>query len=138
MLHIGSPSVTGLSVVKSLNSSMFTLNCTSTDSPATTVIWTKNGIVLSDAISYQILRDGLTATYDTLLGIQADEPDGLMGTYACSVVNSAGQSNVETLNIHGKLLPLHEGASLGALCSAALPPLWVHRSSSIVLPILGW
>lgn len=97
------PSVTSLNVVESVNTSTstFTLNCTSIGSPATTVIWTKNGIILSDTTTYQILRDGSTATYDTLLNIEADDPDDLVGTYACNALNSAGQSNVETLSIQG-------------------------------------
>ena len=58
--------------------------------------------MLSDTDTYQILRDGSTATYDNFLIIDAT-PDELVGTYACSVLNSAGQSNVESVNIQGKL-----------------------------------
>ena len=94
--------MTSLRAIDSNTTSEFTLNCTSTDSPATTVIWTKDNEMLSDSDAYQILRDGSTATYDNFLTIDAT-PDELVGTYACSVLNSAGQSNVESVNIQGKL-----------------------------------
>ncbi len=95
--------MTSLRAMDSSNSSLFTVNCTSTGSPATTVTWIKDGEALSDHVEYQILRDGSTATYDTLLNIDATL-DELIGTYTCSVINSAGQSNVESLNIQGMLL----------------------------------
>ena len=79
---------------------MFTLNCTSVDSPATAVRWTKDGEVLSGYVTYQILRDGRTATYDTFLNIDA-APDELIGTYTCRVLNSVGQSNMEQITIQG-------------------------------------
>ncbi len=88
-------------MVESMNTTAFTLNCTSTGSPATTVIWTKDGEALSDYETSQILRDGMTATYDTFLSIQ-NTPDFLIGTYTCRVLNSAGQSNMEQVNIQGK------------------------------------
>ena len=49
-----------------------------------------------------MLRDGTAATYDTFLNIHANADD-LIGTYTCSVLNTAGQSNIEQLNIHGML-----------------------------------
>ena len=101
-IYVGPPSVTSLSVVESSNNSVFTLNCVSNDSPATIVTWTKDGEeVTADSATYQTMRDGLTATYDSILEIQADADD-LVGTYSCSVLNSAGQSNEESLDIKGK------------------------------------
>ena len=98
---IGTPTVTSLSFFSSNSTSMFTLNCTSSDSPPTTVIWNKNGGALSDSsASYQTLRDGSSSTYDTLLPIDGSV-DELVGTYTCSVLNSAGQSNVQSLNVQG-------------------------------------
>lgn len=72
------------------------------NSPATSVVWMKDGEVLSGYDGYQILRDGTTATYDTFLTI-ASSPGELAGTYSCSVFNSAGQSNMESVSIQGKL-----------------------------------
>ena len=88
------------SAVANINSSLFTLNCTSTDSPATTVVLTEDSELLSDYALYQILRDGVTAIYDNLVEINADV-DGLVGTYSCSILNSAGLSNVVSLNVRG-------------------------------------
>ena len=107
--YTGAPSVTSLTVIQSSNTSVFTLNCTSTDSPATTVIWTKDGSVLSADSGYQVLRDGSTSTYDTLLTMDSS-PDELVGTYTCSVLNSAGQSNAESVTVQGRcssLMTLH-------------------------------
>lgn len=90
------PTISSLSIAY-LNSSVFTLNCTSMDSPATTVIWTKDSELLSDYPLYQILRDGVTATYDSFVEITAD----LDGTYSCSVLNSAGLSSAASLSVQG-------------------------------------
>ena len=99
----GTPSVTSLGLIDSGNTSVFTLNCTSTDSPATTVIWTKGGEVLSEDAVYQILRDRETSTYDNFLVINNSTPDELVDIYTCSVLNSVGISNMESVNIQGML-----------------------------------
>ena len=83
------------------NSSRFSINCTSSDSPATTVIWAKDGVRLSSYPMYQILRDGVTATYDNIVEIDADV-DELAGTYSCTILNSVGLSNAATLSVQGK------------------------------------
>ena len=88
-------------MVANTNNSMFTLNCTSTDSPATTVIWTKDGEQLPDYLMYQLVRDGVTATYDNLVDIDADV-DELVGTYSCGILNSAGLSNTATVTVQGE------------------------------------
>lgn len=97
----GTPSVTSLGLTNSDNTSTFVLNCTSVGSPATTVIWTKDSEILSDFSVHQILRDGSTSTYDTFLTADSS-PDELVGTYTCSVLNSAGQSNGQSTTIQGK------------------------------------
>ena len=102
------PTVSSLTVADS-NSSVFTLNCTSTDSPATTVIWTKGSELLSDYPLYQMLRDGVAATYDNLIEINAGL-DELVGAYSCSVLNSAGLSNVASLIIQGEVCTLKSHA----------------------------
>ena len=78
-----------------IDESAFTLNCTSTSSPATTVIWSKNSRLLTTNETYQmtqILQDGSSSTYDNLLTILSS-PTDLLGTYRCTVVNSLGSSN---------------------------------------------
>lgn len=82
----------------------FTLNCTSTGSPATTVVWTKDSHVLSqveDSVATQILRDGVNATYDNLLTVHSG-PANLTGVYGCTVINSVGSSTTRTTSILGK------------------------------------
>ena len=49
---------------------------------------------------YQILRDGAMATYDSYFSIDADLEE-LLGTYSCSVLNSAGASSSDDLTIQG-------------------------------------
>ena len=44
----------------------------------------------------------MTATYDNLVEINAGVGE-LIGTYSCSVLTSAGLSNVASLNIQGKV-----------------------------------
>lgn len=92
-----------MATVLSNDSSVFTLNCSSTYSPATSVIWTKDEEVLPESVTYQEMRDGRTATYDTFMDIQAGIDD-LLGTYTCMIINPAGQSNEEALTIEGKCM----------------------------------
>lgn len=85
------------------NTSTFTLKCTSTNSPATTVILTKDGSITEDYSLYQILKDRSLATYDSYFSINA-AIDELAGTYSCSVINSAGSSNVGVVTVQGMAL----------------------------------
>jgi len=64
------------------------------------VVWTKDNEVVQNFTEEQILKDGAAAIYDNLLSIDST-PDDLIGTYTCSVLNSAGLSNVETISIQG-------------------------------------
>ena len=65
----------------------FTLTCTSTGGPATTVTWTVNNrIVTEDSahhITSQILTDPETATYNHTLAVTGR----LLGEYECTVSN---------------------------------------------------
>ena len=83
--------------------SALTLNCSSSGSPAATVVWTKNSVVLSDG-NYsltQILRDGTTAAYDNLIAANAT-PTELVGLYSCVVHDTLGHnSEVVTLEVKG-------------------------------------
>ena len=72
-----------------------TLNCTSTRSPAMTVVWRKDGASLANSSSYmttQILRDGVSATYDNILDINA-APSDVIGVYSCTVQDSLGRNS---------------------------------------------
>ena len=66
---------------------VFTLTCTSTGGPATTVSWRRDGTMLSDDSTYSItsrvLTDAETATYTHTLTVTGR----LVGEYQCSVSN---------------------------------------------------
>lgn len=81
------------SLEESSNSaSVFTLKCTSTGSPATTVIWRKDGTVLTESSIYhmtQTLHNGFAATYMNYLEVNAG-PYAVVGNYSCTVSNILG------------------------------------------------
>lgn len=99
----GAPTVSSLSLVPSNVSSPFTLRCTSTVSPATTAILTKDGGIMTELqySMHQILKDGTSATYDTYFNIIDANPEELVGTYSCSILNFAGASSSDSLTIQG-------------------------------------
>ena len=82
------------------------MNCTSSSSPALNVIWRKDGASLANS-SYtvsQVLRDGVSATYDNFLNINA-APSDLVGSYSCTVQDSLGRnSQTTTIQVNGKFL----------------------------------
>ena len=82
----------------------FTITCTSTGSPATSVTWTRDGTPLTtDGVAYQTLRDGTTATYDNYLVVD-EGPAALAGSsFACSTTNEINTAT-DTLTINGQTL----------------------------------
>ena len=80
----------------------FTLTCTSTGGPATTVFWTvNNSTVTEDSahhITSQILTDAETATYNHTLAVTGR----LLGEYKCTVSNNKPSSSSRTLTVVGK------------------------------------
>ena len=65
---------------------VFTLTCTSTGGPATTVSWRRDGTMLSDDNTYSItsqVTDTVTATYTHTLTVTGR----LLGLYQCNVSN---------------------------------------------------
>ena len=83
--------------------SVFTLTCTSTGGPATTVSWRRDGTVLSDSSTYsitsQVLTDAVTATYTHTLTVTGR----LVGEYQCSVSNIRTPSgSSRSLTVVGK------------------------------------
>lgn len=87
------------------NVSGLTLNCRTTGSPPLNTIWRKDDKSLVNISSYksvQILRDGLTATYDNFLEVDAP-PYQLSGNYSCIVHDSLGRnSDASTIEIRGR------------------------------------
>ena len=91
--HAGAPNVSELTFDRESR----TLNCTSTDGPATTVTWTKDGAVITPSTTYQqtqMIVDSVEGIYQNTLTIaQSVTGDNLYGLYSCMVENSRGSSN---------------------------------------------
>ena len=65
---------------------VFTLTCTSTGGPVSTVSWRRDGTILSDGSTYNItsqVTDTVTATYTHTLTVTGR----LLGLYQCNVSN---------------------------------------------------
>ena len=76
---------------------VFTLTCTSTGGPVSTVSWRRDGTMLSDDSTFSItsqVTDGTTATYNHTLTVTGR----LVGDYQCNV------SNIRTPPGRGKSL----------------------------------
>ena len=81
----------------------FSLNCTSMGSPATTVTWRRDEMVLSRGGQYemtQILLNGATATYVNIL-VVSGTPSSLRGVYSCDIWNGIGTATMN-ITINGK------------------------------------
>ena len=95
------PSTSSLEIVRSANISVLTLNCTSLGSPASSVIWAKENEILNGYVTYRLLTDGQTATYNNFLEVNDVNPNQLIGTYSCRGLNSVGLSNAQFVTIQG-------------------------------------
>ena len=104
-LLLALPQTTSLQLVA--NSAAMTLNCTSTGSPAQSVVWRKDGSTVtlnSSFVVSQILRNGVSATYDNILAANAT-PSDLVGVYSCIIHDSLGRnSQPATMPINGRMV----------------------------------
>ncbi len=84
--------------------SPFTFTCTSTGSPPTTVIWTKdNKEIVVDGTVFSLSRtvvNRTTATFKNVLTVD-DEFADMIGNYSCSVANVFGRSEIKTIHLKG-------------------------------------
>ena len=100
-IHAGSPNVTDLT----FDEQSKTLTCTSTDGPATTVTWRRDGVVITLNATYQqtkIVVDPGNGTYQTVLTINPSVGwSNIVGTYNCTVENARGESS-ETVVVPGE------------------------------------
>ena len=100
---IGSPHVTNIGY----NSLSNSLTCTSTGGPATTVIWRKDGAVITLNSTHQQTKrvvDPVASTYQTVLAIDPSVDQGsIVGSYCCTVENVRGRSSLVV--IVGELKP---------------------------------
>jgi len=118
----GAPSVTSFQRANSTTN--FTLNCTSTKSPATNVTWLRNGNTLqANTVKnrfYQTVTSRRSSTYQNIL-IVDDDIENVIGNYTCNVTNKFGNSN-STLTIRGKIiLCLYTTCIKAGVCSK-----WIH------------
>ena len=82
------------------NTPMFTLTCTSTGGPATTVSWRRGSIMLSSTsqiVTSQIVTNTETGTYMNTLRVAMRE----VGVYTCTVSNNRS-SDTRSLTVVGK------------------------------------
>ena len=80
----------------------FTLTCTSTGGPASTVFWTNNNSAVTEDsthnITSQVLTDPITATYTHTLTVTGR----LVGEYECNVSNNKPSSASGVVAVVGK------------------------------------
>ena len=98
----GSPTVISLT----FDDQSWTLTCTSTGGPATTVTWRKDGAVITLDATYQQTKrivDPVNGTYQTVLTIDPSVRwSGIVGTYNCTVENDRGESS-DTVVVPGEI-----------------------------------
>ena len=86
--------------------SVLEVNCTSTGSVASNVIWMKDGEIMdidgARILSVQKVTDRIASTYNNILTFY-DEPVVTAGNYCCNVSNSLGSSS-QCVNVTGKTL----------------------------------
>ena len=114
---------------------VFTLSCTSTGGPATTVSWRRDGTMLSDNsnnyITSQVVNS-VTATYTNTLTVTGR----LAGHYQCSVSNVRTPSgSTQSLVVVGKEVAIcvHRSSMIGHYDSYSLshPQLLAHPPTSM-------
>ena len=90
---LGSPVVTSLRY----DSWSRTFTCTSTGGPATSIIWRKNGAVITLNATHQQTKrvvDPVIGTYQTVLTIDPSvSQSDTVGAYNCTVENARGRSS---------------------------------------------
>ena len=82
-------------------SPQFTLTCTSTGGPATTVIWTRDSETVSEGMT--VLDDSVTAQYTHTLTVTGR----LGGQYQCTVSNNTPSQGSASFDVQGEVcIPL--------------------------------
>ena len=132
--------IAGFSSITSLlfdrNSS--TLTCTSTGGPPTTVIWTKDDIIVSPSIYEQSQRlvNAESATYEsTLFG---DDVANFVGTFTCEVRNARGTVE-KTVELRGASIARDRfmvGTSAITKCFSDVPAIrieWLNEEAVVLL-----
>ena len=81
-----------------------TVTCESTGSPATTVSWMKDGLLLTTdgSTGYtltQTVTDRPSSTYSNVLTVSETATGGVAGTYTCNVTNDLGSDVGEVVAV---------------------------------------
>ena len=81
-----------------------TVTCESTGSPATTVSWMKDGLLLTTdgSTGYtltQTVTDRPSSTYSNVLTVSETVTGGVAGTYTCNVTNDLGSDDREVVAV---------------------------------------
>ncbi len=105
--HAARPVITLLQRNISEYTNQLKLTCTSTTSPPTTVVWSKDGRTLTTDEGFytfsQVLIERRWSTYNNILSMSlAVDPDTVAGTYTCRVGNIFGYA-YSSLEIQGDL-----------------------------------
>ncbi len=86
------------------NATPFALTCTSTGSPPTNIVWKKDGSIIAiDGSVFkltQTILDRKSSTYESILMIDKQYVE-LLGVFTCTVYNSFGVSETETITLEG-------------------------------------
>ena len=79
------------------------LECTSIGSPATNVMWLKNGVLLGGEYEqHQIITNRTISKYRNVLSLDQRHPKEIIGNYTCLVRNSRTESS-KTIQLNGEL-----------------------------------
>ena len=101
-MSLGQVVITGMTLIvdSDLNgaSPQFTLTCTSTGGPATTVTWTRDSVTVTER-SKTVLEDPITAQYTHNLTVTGR----LGGLYTCSVSNNMPSTVNECFTVKGEV-----------------------------------
>ena len=113
-LILANPSIVSLTLESSASSS--TLTCTSTGSPATTVLWTRNGQPVSiDETTYkltQTVTDRAASTYENVLTINQPLNNIHGSNFTCTVSNTLGSNTSNSLQVTGLFMIVIAEASI--------------------------
>ena len=112
---------------------VFTLTCTSTGGPATTVSWRRDGTLLTESSSYSTysitsqVTDAETATYTHTLMVTGR----LVGEYQCSVSNirtpSGSSRSLTVLGNECNITCLWGGIHVKPICSFLTHSCWLTQ-----------
>ena len=107
--HTVSPTISKMEY-SAVGGGTYSITCTTTGSPPTTVAWMRNGAELTTSegggryTSSQTVIDRPSSTFDNVLTIKGSYGDAV-GDYSCNISNSLGETSAEkTINGNGNIV----------------------------------